>query len=50
MRDTSPIIIDNLDNENILHIESETSPDFIQDFTDNLDAIIKDQQLKNKMK
>lgn len=30
-------------------MESETSPDFINDFSKNLDEIVKDQDLKNKM-
>ena len=30
-------------------MESETSPDFIKDFTDNLEAIVNDQKLKNRM-
>ena len=30
-------------------MESETSPDMIKDFTENLEAIISDQNLKKRM-
>ena len=49
VRDTTPIIINELDNQNILHMESETSPDLIKDFTENLEAIVNNQKLKERM-
>jgi len=30
-------------------MESETSPDLIKDFTENLETIIRDQNLQNRM-
>ena len=48
-RDTTPIVVNDIDVTNITHIENETSPNFVDDFISMVDNLVSSSNLKDRI-